>query len=129
VNTSNTASCNDGNACTQTDTCSSGSCVGGNPVVCTASDQCHAVGICDTATGACSNPNKDDGSSCNANAGGDTSCDDPDTCVAGICQANHHPNTEVCRVGTSACDPGETCNNGVCPGDICRDGAPKISSP
>ncbi len=28
--------CNDGNACTQTDTCQSGACTGANPVVCTA---------------------------------------------------------------------------------------------
>ena len=32
---------NDGNVCTQTDTCQGGICVGSNPVVCTASDQCH----------------------------------------------------------------------------------------
>jgi hypothetical protein len=38
--------CTDGNACTQTDTCQSGACVGASPVICTASDQCHAVGVC-----------------------------------------------------------------------------------
>ncbi|MFN7132530.1 MAG: Ig-like domain-containing protein, partial [Myxococcales bacterium] len=37
----NGAACNDGNACTQTDTCQSGTCTGGNPVVCTPSSQCH----------------------------------------------------------------------------------------
>jgi hypothetical protein len=74
--------CNDGNACTQTDTCQGGACVGGNaiscpspdlchvgfcdpsngqcdgtlPVVCQASDECHAAGACDLANGQCSNP-------------------------------------------------------------------------
>src|SRR5207247_9484497 len=50
--------CNDGNACTQTDTCQAGACVGSNPVVCSASDQCHVAGTCDTATGVCSNPDR-----------------------------------------------------------------------
>src|SRR2546427_275759 len=52
--------CNDGNACTQTDTCQSGSCVGSNPITCTALDQCHVAGTCDPATGTCSNPTKAD---------------------------------------------------------------------
>src|SRR5207247_9810629 len=56
VNTNNTAPCSDGNACTRTDTCRSGACAGGNPVVCTASDQCHVAGVCDPSTGWCSNP-------------------------------------------------------------------------
>ncbi|HEV8608660.1 MAG TPA: hypothetical protein VGS98_01130 [Thermoanaerobaculia bacterium] len=122
------SACDDNNACT-TDSCQAGVCAGTNSVTCTPLDQCHVAGICDTATGACSNPNKANGASCDADAGGDAACDDPDTCVNGACQANHHPNTEVCRVGTSPCDPGETCNNGVCPVDICRDLAPKNSSP
>ena len=48
--------CDDGNACTQTDTCQAGTCTGSNPVTCTASDQCHDAGTCNPATGACSNP-------------------------------------------------------------------------
>jgi cysteine-rich repeat protein len=43
--------CNDNDACTQTDTCQTGICTGANPVVCTALDQCHAVGICSPGTG------------------------------------------------------------------------------
>ncbi|TMA49444.1 MAG: hypothetical protein E6J76_13240, partial [Deltaproteobacteria bacterium] len=57
-------SCNDGNACTQSDSCQAGVCTGTNPVACTALDQCHDAGTCDTATGTCSNPNKADGSTC-----------------------------------------------------------------
>ena len=62
TNTPNTNSCNDGNACTQTDTCQGGTCVGSNPVVCTASDQCHDVGTCNPTNGQCSNPAKANGS-------------------------------------------------------------------
>src|SRR5262249_33267218 len=73
--------CTDGNACTQTDTCQAGACVGGNPVVCAASDQCHAVGTCDPSTGACSNPAKPDGAACNDG----NACTPTDTCQAGAC--------------------------------------------
>src|SRR5258705_8159989 len=48
--------CDDGDACTQTDACEAGICVGANPVVCTAADQCHAAGVCNPASGVCSNP-------------------------------------------------------------------------
>src|SRR5207302_330479 len=43
--------CNDGSACTQTDTCQAGVCTGANPVVCAALDQCHVAGTCDPASG------------------------------------------------------------------------------
>src|SRR5438094_879279 len=36
----NNTPCNDNNLCTQTDTCQNGTCVGSNPVQCTALDQC-----------------------------------------------------------------------------------------
>jgi hypothetical protein len=52
----NGTACNDGNACTQTDTCQAGACTGANPVVCSASDACHTAGTCDVGTGLCSNP-------------------------------------------------------------------------
>src|SRR4029077_2107117 len=70
------ASCNDGNACTSSDTCQAGVCVSGNPVLCTALDQCHVAGVCDTATGACSNPAKSDGTSCNDG----NACTQSDSC-------------------------------------------------
>src|ERR1700675_787379 len=53
----NGTSCNDRNACTQTDTCQAGTCVGSKPIVCTASDQCHTAGTCNPSTSVCSNPN------------------------------------------------------------------------
>src|SRR5262249_36889904 len=33
--------CDDHDACTQTDACQAGACVGTNPVICVAADQCH----------------------------------------------------------------------------------------
>src|SRR5947207_4406553 len=42
--------CDNNNACTQSDTCQSGHCVGGSPVVCPPPlDQCHDAGTCDPA--------------------------------------------------------------------------------
>src|SRR5207248_7242986 len=58
------ASCNDANACTQSDTCQNGTCTGANPIVCTALDQCHDAGTCDTSTGVCSTPPKTNGTAC-----------------------------------------------------------------
>jgi hypothetical protein len=49
--------CDDGNACTTSDTCAGGAC-GGRAVVCTASDAQHEPGTCSSATGVCSNPLK-----------------------------------------------------------------------
>src|SRR5262249_20764081 len=77
----NGSACNDGNACTQSDTCEAGACVGTNPIVCGALDQCHEAGVCDPASGICSNPGKVNGSACND---GDA-CSQTDTCQAGVC--------------------------------------------
>src|SRR5207302_1737144 len=104
------APCNDGNACTQTDTCAAGICVGANPVVCTAADQCHTAGPCNPASGPCSNPAKANGTSCNdANA-----CTQSDTCQAGACVG---ANPVVCTAAdqchtAGTCDPASgTCSN------------------
>jgi hypothetical protein len=40
----NGTACDDGSACTLADTCQSGACVGGDPILCSALDQCHAPG-------------------------------------------------------------------------------------
>ncbi len=73
--------CNDGSACTATDTCQGGVCTGTDPVTCTALDQCHDVGVCDPSTGACSNPAKPAGAACDDG----NECTGPDTCTAGEC--------------------------------------------
>ena len=102
--TSNT--CSDNDLCTQTDSCNAaGACVGSNPVVCSASDQCHDAGVCDPSSGACSNPAKPDGTSCeDANV-----CTVSDSCQAGACTAG-------------AANP--ACAGGVCPGN-----APPVVGP
>ncbi len=121
-NKTNGSVCNDGNACTQTDQCSAGSCVGGNPVVCTALDQCHDPGTCNTGSGVCSNPAKADGSGCSDGNG----CTQTDTCTGGVCNGG---NPVVCTpldqchlAGT--CNPGSgTCSNPTKPdGSTCSDG-------
>src|SRR4029077_6422936 len=73
--------CNDGNACTRTDTCQGGSCVGANAIDCSASDQCHQAGTCDPATGSCSNPTATDGTPCNDG----NACTQTDACHGGLC--------------------------------------------
>ena len=48
--------CNDFDGCTQASSCQAGECIGSNPRVCSALDACHDPGICDPATGDCTNP-------------------------------------------------------------------------
>src|SRR5438094_570216 len=79
------SACNDGNACTQTDTCQVGACTGRNAVVCPAPDQCHDAGTCNPGTGACSNPAKPDGSACNDG----NACTQTDTCERGVCTGSN----------------------------------------
>jgi hypothetical protein len=82
--------CDDQDACTQTDTCQAGACVGSNPVVCSAPDQCH-VGVCNPATGACASPARPDGALCDD---GNT-CTVGDVCSAGTCVGVPGPPSEV----------------------------------
>jgi hypothetical protein len=79
--------CDDSDACTQADTCQSGVCTGDDPVTCTALDQCHDVGVCDPATGVCSDPIVVDGTSCED----DDACTLNDFCLAGVCTAGSPP--------------------------------------
>ncbi len=101
-NNSRTVNCGpttDNNACTQTDTCTNNVVVGSNPVICTASDQCHSIGVCDTSSGVCSNPTKANGAVCNdANA-----CTSGDSCQTGVCVG-----TPLSVIG-AACNDGNAC--------------------
>ena len=117
----NAAGCSDGNACTQTDTCQSGACVGANPVTCTASDQCHLAGVCDTGTGVCSNPSKPNATACNDG----NACTQLDSCQSGACFGSNPVNcsdSNACT--TDSCDPGTgACSNPNLPnGTSCSDG-------
>src|SRR5262249_39525194 len=135
--------CNDGNACTRTDTCQTGTCRGGNNVVCTAQDQCHVVGTCNTQTGTCSNPAATDGKTGNdGSTGTRTDGCKPGTCrgvnpvvcaaqdqchVVGTC------NTQTGTCSNPAATDGTTCNDGnactqtdACQTGTCRGGNPVV---
>src|SRR5439155_833371 len=110
--------CDDGNGCTQTDTCQGGACVGTNPGVCAASDQCHAAGTCNPATGACSNPAKTDGAPCNDG----NACTQTDTCQAGACAGTN----AVACTASNRCPTGGASKpaTGACSNPAKPDGAP-----
>jgi RHS repeat-associated protein len=118
----NGTACNDGNACTQSDTCQAGTCTGTNPVVCFASDQCHAAGTCDPASGDCSNPSAPDGTAC----AGTSKCNQAYACIAGTCTGS---NPVACAAAdqchtAGVCDPGSgSCSNPTATdGTACNDG-------
>src|SRR5207245_2618665 len=115
---SNGAPCDDGNDCTQSDTCQAGACLGTNPVVCTASDQCHSAGTCNPATGACTNPAKSHAAPC---ADG-SACTLPDARPAGAC-AGTNP---VACAASDQCHTAGTCNpaTGTCSNPAKADGVP-----
>ena len=95
--------CDDGDACTVGDTCQRGVCESGDPVTCTALDQCHDVGVCDSSTGLCTDPVKEDGEACDD---GDA-CSRSDTCQAGVCVGDEYVECEAidqCHEAGS-CDP------------------------
>ena len=133
----NGTACSDANACTRSDACQNGTCTGANPVVCTASDQCHNIGTCSPTTGACSNPIRTNGTACDdANActsgercqngscaaGTAVVCTASDQChVAGTCSAAAGcsnpaaPDTTPCN-DSDGCTAGDACTAGVCGG-------------
>jgi RHS repeat-associated protein len=134
----NGTNCNDGNACTQNDSCESGVCTGSNLVVCAASDSCHTAGTCNPSTGACSNPAAANGTPCSdGNACTQTDscqngtctgtnqviCTAPDAChVAGICNSSKGACSNPTAANGTICDDGDactqtdSCQNGTCTG-------------
>jgi hypothetical protein len=135
--------CNDGNACTVAEICVTGICAGGMPVVCMASDACHAAGICNPATGMCSNPNKADGVACDDG----NACTQSDSCQAGVCIGANpvvcavpdqchdagvcNPVTGMCsnpnKANGVACSDGDGCTqNDTCQAGVCTSGAPLV---
>ena len=91
ANVPDDTACDDGNACTRSDRCQAGTCTGADPVVCSASDQCHEAGTCDPATGSCSDPAAPDGTACDDI----DSCSGPDVCDAGVCGLNGGPRETI----------------------------------
>jgi hypothetical protein len=124
--------CTDDDACTRADTCQGGACVGANPVVCAALDQCHAPGLCDRTTGICSTPRRADGTSCSDGdactesdvcragvcAGVDIVCDDDNPCTDDRCEAGDcvpESNDAVCD-DADPCTVADQCGEGECVG-------------
>lgn len=100
--------CNDGNACTQTDSCVVGVCSGAAPVVCAALSQCHRAGVCNPVTGICANPTSPNGTACND--GND--CTSADVCMTGACSGS----ATVCTA--PVCQTAGVCTGGACPATI-----------
>lgn len=98
--------CDDGDQCTNNDTCQIGLCVAGTVTICSAVDQCHEVGTCNPATGFCSQPTRVNASICDD---GDA-CTDNDQCFNGICSGS--------PINCSVAD--DQCNVGVCVGGLCE---------
>jgi len=114
------ASCDDGNACTEGDRCQAGQCVPGAPKTCAPGDACHHPGTCDKATGVCSNPPKDDGTSC----GDGNACNGAEICAQGACSPGTPPvldDGNPCTI--DRCDPLLGVIHDPAPmGADCRDG-------
>ncbi len=97
----------DTDLCTQ-DYCLTGVCTAGDSVVCEAMDQCHDVGVCDPATGICSDPALADETACDL----DTDLCTQDYCMTGVCTAG---DAVVCEAMDQCHDVG-TCDptTGIC---------------
>lgn len=115
----NTASCEDGNACTNNDQCSAGSCVAGTPLNCDDSnvctdDSCNAFSGCQNVAN--SVVSCDDGDACSQN----------DQCAAGTCSGSA---IENCCVDSGDCTGVEICQGGFCAAPSCSDlGGAEINS-
>eukprot|EP00756_Hemistasia_phaeocysticola_P015366 Hpha_TRINITY_DN15409_c0_g2::TRINITY_DN15409_c0_g2_i7::g.176040::m.176040 len=138
------ASCDDGQATTVDDKCTSGTCSGVDRctgVTCVAASTCHDVGVCDHNTGFCTSPVQTDGSLCDDSLANTAD----DQCTSGVCRGVNkclgvhcvppqcHGAAGGCDVQTglcvfpvlangTACDDGDvatigdTCRNGWCSG-------------
>jgi hypothetical protein len=107
---SNGTTCNDGNACTQTDICQSGNCTGGNLKACNSPNQCQdAPGTCNTGTGACSYPPKASGTTCNDfdSCTLNSTCDGSGLCLGNVCPIYKYP---FCCPGQGCVGSGTSCN-------------------
>lgn len=106
-----TTPCDDGLKCTELDACVAGTCTGAG-VVCVASDQCHRVGVCEPATGLCSDPPQTDGVVCDDQ----DACSVGDACSAGICFGPNGPLRSEVFLGLVADDRLNLVGVGAVPG-------------
>lgn len=133
--------CDDGNACTQTDLCQQGVCVGNDPVPCLALDPCHTR-QCDQQTGLCGATELPEGTPCDDQ----NACTHSDACHTGICAGT--AGSEGCDPANNSCEPpavvcsqpSNPCLRSVCEphsgscitiptdGKVCDDGDPDTQS-
>eukprot|EP01060_Flectonema_neradi_P017206 TRINITY_DN2404_c0_g2_i4.p1 TRINITY_DN2404_c0_g2~~TRINITY_DN2404_c0_g2_i4.p1 ORF type:complete len:4233 (+),score=730.05 TRINITY_DN2404_c0_g2_i4:38-12736(+) len=134
--------CDDGNPDTVTDRCKSGTCFGINRchnITCSPLSSCHYAGVCNPSTGLCSNPKRQQGTSCDDNNPLTTN----DRCVdgkcsgqvfcSGSCTSNSKCRSPVCVQGSCSeiisdnntpCDDdndltqNDKCIDGICKGDL-----------
>ncbi|NUN12151.1 MAG: lamin tail domain-containing protein [Myxococcales bacterium] len=109
--------CDDGNSCTQTDTCNDGVCVGGNPVSCGEAALCYTDPVCNPDTGDCETSPLTNGTTCSDSL----ACTVSDSCTDGMCIGipNH-----------LACDDGVFCTLDLCsPGAADADAAGCVVDP
>ena len=131
--TPNTASCDDGNACTAGDKCAKGKCGSGKPKTCDDSNAC-TDDACDAKTGTCKStakPDKeqcDDGSLCTLDdacakgncTGKALKCDDGNECTTDTCDKLKGC---VTKANSSKCDDGNPCTIGdTCHNEDCKPG-------
>ena len=117
--------CTDNNPCTLIDTCAGSQCISGKAKDCADGNNC-TLDTCDTATGACANPNTVAGISCEDGA----LCTQGDACKDGACT----PGKAI------SCDDGNPCTKDACnpatgkcasvddDGKLCSDGNPCTDS-
>jgi hypothetical protein len=128
VHTKNTASCDDGDKCTQGEACQDGKCAGGTAITTDDGNPCTAD-ACDAKTGV-SHSAKDgpcndndactEGDACKSGAcvgGGKLKVDDGNPCTADSCDVKlgvvNAPKDGPCDDG-NACTDGDTCLAGAC---------------
>lgn len=117
VHTAAAGSCDDGDACTLSDTCAKGVCVAGQVKGCDDGKACTKDG-CDAKTGACTvTPIAGCGAFCATHA----DCDDGNGCTINTCDILTGSCKETERVG--ACKDGDKCwLSGVCAAGTCSNG-------
>lgn len=103
--------CDDGQFCTQNDSCQAGVCAAGTPLQCAPPGGCF-ISVCDEVANSCTSIPGNDGTACeDGNA-----CTVGTTCTAGVCLGGAPANDGIaCDDGTS-CTMGEFCSAGVCGG-------------
>jgi hypothetical protein len=135
------ASCEDGDACTQGETCKDAACGGGKAISCDDQNPC-TDDACDPAKGCTHTDNTapcDDGDACTTadvcaqgtcKPGAATPCDDQNPCTDDACTpatgCTHASNTAPCDDG-NVCTTADVCENGACkpgPAKPCDDQNP-----